>query len=104
MKKDNEFLERRQGLRYPIELPVEAEQAAGRTRDMSFSGIYFETESTFSPETQIELTLLWKPTLLSAPMRIKCKGQVVRVERQEGKLGVAIAIEAYGFEMSKSTK
>lgn len=104
MKQDNEFLERRQGLRYPIELPVEVGQAAGRTRNISFSGIYFETEDTFSPETSIELTLLWEPTLLSTPMRIKCKGQVVRVERHEGKLEVAIAIEAYGFEIAKSAK
>ncbi len=104
MKQGNKFLERRQGLRYPIELPVEVEQAAGRTRDISISGIYFETEGTFSPETQIELTLLWEPTLLGTPMRIKCKGQVVRVERHEGKLGVAIAIDAYGFKIAKSAK
>jgi hypothetical protein len=104
MKKDNEFFERRQGLRYPIEFPVEVGQAAGRSRDISISGIYFETEGSFSPETQIELTLLWEPTLLGTPMRIKCKGQVVRVERHEGKLGVAIAIEAYGFEIAESAK
>jgi hypothetical protein len=104
MKQDNDFLERRQGPRYPIELSVEIEQAAGRTRDISISGIYFKTEGTFSPETQIELTLLWEPTLLSTPMRIKCKGHVVRVERHEGKLGVAIAIEAYGFEIADSAK
>ncbi len=83
MKQDDEFLERRQGLRYPIKLPVEVGQAAGHTRDISISGVYFETEGTFSPETPIELTLLWEATLLSTPMRIKCKGQVVRVEEAQ---------------------
>lgn len=98
--RDEGFVERRQEQRYPIVLPVDVEQATSDTRDISISGLYFKTKKSFSPGTPIELTLSWKSTLPSTPMRLHCKGQVVRAERYEGKWGVAVAIESYGFEIS----
>ena len=40
-------VERRQALRFPITLPVELERGTGITRDISTSGVFFETDQVF---------------------------------------------------------
>ena len=41
--------ERRQVLRYSLDLPVEVAGACGRTRDFSASGVFFETDRALTP-------------------------------------------------------
>lgn len=89
-----ECAERREATRLPIGLPVELERGKGWTRDVSASGVFFETDAAPSPGAPIKFSMLLEyayPT----PLRLDCEGQIIRVERRGGKVGVAAAITAY---------
>jgi PilZ domain-containing protein len=89
-----QFTERRQAVRYRVALPAELEaDGTGQTRDMSASGVFFETDQSFSPGAPISLSLTF-----AGGVRVQCEGQVVRVERGEGKAGVAVALTSYRFQ------
>lgn len=89
------FPERRQAIRFPLALPVELERGRGITRDVSVSGVYFETDQSFSLGESIRLTLVLERVYPGRPVHLQCQGQIVRVERREGKVGVAVAITSY---------
>ncbi len=59
---------------------------------MGTSGVFFETDQVFSRGDPIRLTLL-----MSVWTRLHCQGQIVRIERREGKIGVAVAFTSYTF-------
>ena len=90
--------ERREGLRFPIALPVELEQGSGMTRNISASGVFFETNQVFSTGDPIRLTLVVEPTFPGIPTRLHCRGRIVRTERHEEKPGVGVAFTSYWFE------
>ena len=71
----------------------------GLTRDVSISGVFFETDRYLVLGEQIRLTLLLGRLSPDYPVRLQCDGRVVRVERREMqvRLGVAVAIESYRF-------
>lgn len=84
---------RRREPRLAIGLPVELERGNGWTRDVSASGVYFETDRSLSVGAPIEFSLVLahaEPTVL----RLQCVGRIVRMERQAGKVGVAATITA----------
>lgn len=88
-----ESVARRKAPRLPIRLPVELEHGKGWTRDVSASGVYFETMEPFAPGAPIRFSLVLtyaSPTVL----RLECKGRIVRVERGEGRIGIAAAIKS----------
>ncbi|MGD0266702.1 MAG: PilZ domain-containing protein [Candidatus Methylomirabilota bacterium] len=89
--------ERRRAIRLPMTLPVQLEEGAGITRDVSLSGVFFETEQPFSSKGPIIFTLVFEDRSWSRPIRLKCEGQVVRVEPSNGKADVAATISSYGF-------
>jgi hypothetical protein len=74
---------------------VEWEGGTGITRDVSVGGVYFVTQQTFSLGAPLECTLLFEHLDPGQPVRLHCRGQVVRVESVDGKTGVAVAITAY---------
>lgn len=92
--------DRRRAPRLPVDLTVELDEATGRTRDVSASGVYFQTRQALAPGTAITFTLmledaaifLAEPTAPSA-FRLECEGRIVRVEEREGTLGVAAALK-----------
>ena len=85
--------ERRQALRYSLELPVEVAGACGRTRDFSASGVFFETDRALTPGAPIRFSLLLgRASPGRRPLRLNCEGRVVRTESGKGRLGVAVAI------------
>ena len=94
-----QFHERRRDTRLPIAIPVELEGGTGITRDVSLSGVFFETDRYLVLGEQIRLTLLLGRLSPDYPVRLQCDGRVVRVERREMqvRLGVAVAIESYRF-------
>lgn len=62
----------------------------GVTRDVSASGIFFETDVTYSPGNPIAFTID-----IDAPagkMVLQCRGEIVRVEARESRVGVAVKI------------
>ncbi|MFI5339756.1 MAG: PilZ domain-containing protein [Candidatus Methylomirabilales bacterium] len=89
--------ERRRAIRLPMALPVELEEGPGITRDVSLSGVFFETEQPFSSEAPINLSLVFEGRSWSRSIRLKCKGDVVRVEPGDGKVAITVTISSDWF-------
>ena len=109
-----ETANKRRAQRFPMELPVavKLEEAPGgetavKTKDISSSGVYFE----FNTPIDIGSSLVFVLTLpgeitQGKPLRVKCKGKVVRVDRasEDGsKIGLATTIERYEFVREPET-
>lgn len=95
----SEAADRRRAPRLAIELPVELDQGTGRTRDMSTTGVYFETPQALAPGVSIRLSLMLADAAVfvgehpaPAPLRLECEGRIVRVEHREDAVGVAAAL------------
>lgn len=86
--------DRREAARLQMRLPVKFEDGDGWTRDVSASGVYFETDASLTPGAPIKFSLLLEH-VYPTPLHLACKGEIVRVERREGTVGVAAAITAY---------
>jgi PilZ domain len=72
------------------------------TRDVSSSGVYFEFGGPLEVGAALEFLLtLPEPITKSSPVRIRCIGKVVRVDKspsvEPGHVGVAATIERYEF-------
>jgi len=89
--------ERRRAQRFRIAIPVELDEGAGITRDVSLSGVFFETEQSMTPGEQIHLVLVLERVSPGRPVRLQCEGRVVRVDRFDSRIGVAVAISSYRF-------
>jgi Tfp pilus assembly protein PilZ len=85
------FEERRKGERYKVALPVQLKNGTGMTRDISTSGIFFETESAHSIGDTIRLFLNFEHQTL------QCEARVVRVEPRNGQFGIAVELKSYVF-------
>jgi Tfp pilus assembly protein PilZ len=85
------FEERRMGERYKLALPLQLKNGAGMTRNISTSGIFFETESEYSIGETIRLFLNFEHEIL------QCEARVVRVEPCNGRFGVAVELKSYVF-------
>jgi len=90
--------EKRRTPRYKGKLPMELEAGSGLTRDFSGSGVFFETDASYSPGQSIVFTIILKHIDPDHPVRLKCKGEIVRVEENGLKIGVAASITSYTFE------
>jgi hypothetical protein len=87
--------------RHQGKLPVKLKGASsitGITRDFSSSGIFFETDRSFSPGQPIEFTIMLEYADPAGPIQMKCRGEIVRIEESGQKIGVAAAIHSYSFE------
>ena len=98
--------ERRASRRFAMELPltIRSDDASGpsethgKTRDVSFRGLYFLADGKYQTGEEIEFVLtLPKEVTLVADVNIRCFGQIVRVEPVNGNHGVAARIERYEF-------
>jgi hypothetical protein len=69
-------------------LPVDLGRAKGVTRDVSASGAFFETDVTYKVGSgvrfAIDLATPW------GPARFDCSGKIVRLEKHNGTVGVAV--------------
>lgn len=84
--------------RHKGKLPVKLKDAKGVTRDFSSSGIFFETDRSFSPGQPIEFTIMLEYADPTGPIQMKCLGEIVRIEESGQKIGVAATIHSYSFE------
>src|SRR4030043_1534430 len=80
--------EKRRAPRPPGALPVKFEDGKGITRDFSSSGIFFETDKSFTPGQAIEFTIVLEYVDPDRPGRLKCMGEIVRAEENGQKIGV----------------
>ena len=90
--------EKRRTSRSQGKLPVTLEGGKGITRDFNSSGIFFETDQPFSPGKPIEFAIKLEYADLAGPIRLKCWGEIVRVEKSGQKIGIATTIDSYSFE------
>lgn len=74
--------------RVPAALPVDLGRAKGVTRDVSASGAFFETDAKCKVGSAVRFAIrLATPW---GPAHFDCRGTIVRVERHEGTMGVAV--------------
>ena len=97
-------VERRRARRFVVSLPVRRpelsqEPVFGVTRDISSAGVYFYTEGDdwiegkridFAMELPSELTQ-------AEPAKSVCSGTIVRAERVESVIGIAVRIDRFTF-------
>jgi Tfp pilus assembly protein PilZ len=70
---------------------VQLSDGTGTTCDISTSGIFFETERTYSIGDTIRLSLSFEHETL------QCESRVVRVEPRNGQFGIAVELKSYVF-------
>jgi hypothetical protein len=77
--------------RVSMHLPVNLQGGAtGITRDLSASGIYFETDIEPIQASPLAFTVEFQSG--DSGMTLRCQGQVLRVERLGARIGVAARI------------
>ncbi|MDX1583823.1 MAG: PilZ domain-containing protein [Thermoanaerobaculia bacterium] len=92
---DGERYDRRASHRHRFTAPVFFETGVGTTRDLSATGVYFETASEIEPgpiRFSVELDSDSEGTIL-----MKCKGSVVRIDESASRRGVAARIGEIDF-------
>ncbi len=74
--------------RKTLPVKVSGDNLKGVTRDLSPSGVYFETSSSFQVGSMISLTIDFNSP---QGMQLECEGTIVRVEgRGPNRVGVAV--------------
>ncbi len=82
--------------RFESDLAVELEGGSARARNVSASGIYFETSMPLRKGAELRFTVQFAP-IEGAPLRMQCRARVVRVERLVGRFGVGATIQHFDF-------
>lgn len=93
--------DKRNANRFRLSLPLDVEGKLATTRDVSASGLYFETDEPFTPGSELKLSMDLVHVLPEGPVHLVCKGRIVRVEPKEGRLGIAVTIDSHQFETHK---
>ena len=81
--------------RFPVDLPVEFDGGVGVTRDLGASGVFFTCERGLTPGSRIDFTIVLDGLNQNRPLRLRCSGEVVRVETSGSTVGIAAKIEEY---------
>lgn len=82
--------------RVATELAISMPGASGVARNVSASGIYFETDIQLKEGSKLEFTVEFVDTP-GGPLRAQCVARIVRVERRGTTIGVGAAIESFNF-------
>lgn len=89
--------EKRRATRHRSATPIEFKDGKGITRDFSSTGIFFETDKSFTQGQPIDFTIVLENVNPDRLVRVKCLGEIVRVEESGQKIGVAVTISSYNF-------
>ena len=95
--------EKRSTRRFALELPVKlVDQESGfmtaQTRDVSSRGVYIYLESEIAEGVPVEFVMTLPTEItLADPIRVRCSGRVLRVEKTAERQGVAVSIDRYDF-------
>jgi hypothetical protein len=71
-------------------LPVFVNTKQGLTKDINSTGLFFEITEEHSPGSKINLEV--EINTSEGLIKLVCQGEVVRVEKKDGKLGVGAKI------------
>lgn len=82
--------EKRREERIDTALPVELDGAKGITKNVSATGIFFETDVAYSVGSAVNFAVE-----LATPggnMTMQCRGEIVRIEPHDARIGVGVKI------------
>jgi hypothetical protein len=97
--------EKRSTRRFSLDLPISVKfldngrrEVAGHTRDVSSRGVFMYLDTEIQAGAPIEFVMTLPPEItLSDPIRVRCTGRVLRVDKASHEQGVAVAIDKYDF-------
>ena len=104
--------DRREARRFSMSLPMrvlapeaQRKELRASTRDVSYRGLYFLSETKFDVGSPIDFVLTLPQKVSSAgEVDIRCRGQVVRVDAgANGRVGIAAKIDRYEFLPASAT-
>jgi hypothetical protein len=84
----SQYQEKRREERVRTSLPVNVGITMGVTRDVSATGMYFETDASYAVGSTVSVALDMETP--QGKMLFKCRGEILRIERQGKKVGVAV--------------
>lgn len=87
---------RRREPRFPSCFAVTLEGGEGVARNVSASGIYFETRVRLQPGALVRFTVDYEPQAGGA-LKMHCQGRVVRIEELDERFGIGACIEELGL-------
>jgi hypothetical protein len=93
----NSHDEKRASQRIQVEVPVYIGQEEAVTRDVSWAGIYFTTDQSFSEGGDLNFSIDLSYALPGKPLKLDCQGEVIRVERHGEKFGIAAKINNFQY-------
>jgi PilZ domain-containing protein len=88
--------DKRKEERVSAALPVNVGSTAGIARDVSASGIFFEIDADYTLGSSISFAV--KLDTPSGYMNLKCRGDIVRIEPRDSKVGVGVKIRESTME------
>jgi hypothetical protein len=95
--------ERRDAPRHDVVLPVSLDQGSGVTRNVSVSGIAFETTHPLTPGRATRISLPLQHPGDHAIIWLHCEGRVIRAEPAPGGLRVAARLTSHRFAPKSPT-
>ncbi|NIQ10215.1 MAG: PilZ domain-containing protein [Gammaproteobacteria bacterium] len=93
----NPYDEKRASQRIEVEVPVYIGHEKAVTRDISWAGIYFMSEQSFSEGGDLNFSLDLSYALPGKPIKLDCYGEVIRVEQHGDKYGIAAKINNFQY-------
>lgn len=94
--------EKRTEQRIRAGLRVSVDGVVGITRDVSESGIFFETDASYAAGSEISLFI--DVDTPGGRITLACRGDIVRVERHATRVGVAVKIVETTIGPAESTQ
>ena len=97
--------EKRSMRRFSLDLPISVKfldngkrELSGHTRDVSSRGVFMFLETEIAVGAPIEFVMTLPPEIpLPEPIRVRCTGRVLRVDKAGQEQGIAVAIDKYDF-------
>lgn len=94
----NTSADHRAATRYPLALAVEWPGGSGVTKDVSRTGAYWTAECVPAVGEALDVTFRFPGRGTGLGVRVRCGGEVVRVEHTGGRIGVGVRFTALRFE------
>lgn len=94
----------RGSMRVPLELPVQvrwrasggrSRRAEGKTSNISGNGLFMAIPKRLRPGSRIAFTVMLPAEIAKIPIKLICRGRVVRQHRSNDLQGVAAIIDDY---------
>lgn len=93
---------RRAADRLSYALPMAVDGAPGLTRNVSATGVYFETTVDKPPGSKVRFIV--EVTVKGEALKMVCSGEVMRVEHKVSTVGIAVKLSSSFFTDTDSSE